>query len=78
MSFQGQLPRPVYANELIWTIEDNNLCIVLAKADHSVKDDMWESLLSDGQFQPDAWTLHEMRKNLDLERFQMEVLFINL
>lgn len=34
---------------------------------------MWESLLADGKYQPDAWTLNEMRKTLDLERFQMEV-----
>lgn len=34
---------------------------------------MWESLLNDGQYQPDPWILHETRKNLDLERFQIEV-----
>lgn len=71
--FQGALPRPVYAEETIWTIEEGHLCIVLAKSDYSVKDDMWESLLADGKYQPDAWTLQEMRKTLDLERFQIEV-----
>ncbi|KAK6616887.1 hypothetical protein RUM43_014857 [Polyplax serrata] len=70
--FEGELARVVYADELIWTIEDGTLCIVLAKADHSIKDDMWGSLLVNGQYQPDPWTLHEMRKNLDLERFQIE------
>lgn len=49
------------------------LCILLAKADYSFKEDMWESVLAEGEFQPDPWTLHEMRKNLDLERFQIEV-----
>ncbi|EEB13573.1 NudC domain-containing protein, putative [Pediculus humanus corporis] len=70
--FEGELPRPVYADELIWTIEEGNLCILLAKADHCVKDDMWESLLANGQYKPDPLTLHETRKNLDLERFQIE------
>lgn len=70
--FEGELPRPVYAEEMIWTIEEGHLCIVLSKSDYSIKDEMWESLLADGRYQPDAVTLLEMRKTLDLERFQIE------
>ncbi len=36
------------------------------------KDSCWTSLLSGGAFPADALTAHEMRKKLDLERFQME------
>jgi len=64
----------VHADETVWTLEDNKLLnIVLAKADVSLKDEIWESLLEGGVYQPDAYTLHEMRKKLDLERFQIEV-----
>ncbi|KAL0274315.1 UNVERIFIED_CONTAM: hypothetical protein PYX00_006768 [Menopon gallinae] len=70
--FEGPFPRTVHAEESVWTLEDGVLCILLPKADYSVKEDMWESLIADGVFQPDPWTLHEMRKDLDLERFQIE------
>jgi hypothetical protein len=64
----------VHADETVWTLEDNKLLnIVLAKADVSLKDEIWESLLEGSVYQPDAYTLHEMRKKLDLERFQIEV-----
>jgi len=64
----------VHADETVWTLEDNKLLnIVLGKADVSLKDEIWESLLEGGVYQPDANTLHEMRKKLDLERFQIEV-----
>jgi hypothetical protein len=64
----------VHADETVWTVEDNKLLnIVLAKADVSSKDEIWESLLEGGVYQPDPFTMQEMRKKLDLERFQIEV-----
>ena len=59
-------------DESIWTIEDQILLrIQLIKADERTKDQCWISLL-ENQFIPDAFTLTEMRKKLDLERFQLE------
>lgn len=63
------------ADETVWTIEDGFLCVVLVNAKSSVSEEMWESLLADGSFAPDPLTLLEMRKNLDLEKFQIEVTF---
>jgi hypothetical protein len=64
----------VHADETVWTVEDNKvLNIVMAKADITVKDEIWESLLEGYIYQPDALTLHKMRQKLDLERFQIEV-----
>ena len=34
---------------------------------------MWEALFINDPQPPDQHTLHEMRKKLDLERFQIEV-----
>ena len=60
-------------DESTWTIEDRKLLrIQLVKADERTKDHCWLSLL-EGQFTPDPITLNEMRKKLDLERFQLEV-----
>lgn len=71
--FKGRLYSAVHADETVWTVEDNKLLnIVLAKADVSLKDEIWESLLEGGVYQPDPFTLHEMKKKLDLERFQIE------
>lgn len=72
---QGKTGGPVHAAETVWTVEDSwLLTIVLAKADHSIQDQMWTSLLLEDEVtQPDSLTLHEMRKKLDLERFQIEV-----
>ena len=42
--------------------------------DERSKDTCWLSLLKDPiQFQPDPYILNDMRKKLDLERFQLEV-----
>ncbi|KAJ9600785.1 hypothetical protein L9F63_001065 [Diploptera punctata] len=70
--FKGRLFSTVHPNETVWTIEDNNLLsIVLAKADVTLKDEIWESLL-ENDYKPDPYTLHEMRKKMDLEKFQIE------
>lgn len=50
------------------------LNIVLPKADYSAKEIIWEALLADGQYKPDPITLLEMRKKIDLEHFQIEVI----
>jgi hypothetical protein len=64
----------VHPDETVWTVEDNKLLnIVLAKADVASKDEIWESLLEADMYKPDPLTLHEMRKKMDLERFQIEV-----
>ena len=64
---------------MLWTLEDRKIVhIVLAKADVKVKETIWEGLLKD-QFIADPWLIHEMRKKLDLERFEIEVsIFIYL
>lgn len=64
----------MHADETVWTVEDNKLLnIVLAKADVTLKDEIWESLLEGDMYKPDPFTLHMMRQKLDLERFQIEV-----
>jgi len=72
--FSGNLFRKVHADETVWTIEDNGtlLNIVLAKADFVKKEIVWESLMEDGSFRADPITYNEMRKKLDLEKFQIE------
>lgn len=73
---QGKLFRTVHADEAVWTLEDNGslINIVLPKADYSKKEIIWEALLMDGKFAPDPRTLLEMRKKIDLEHFQIEVI----
>lgn len=76
MSFpQGTLFRKVHADETVWTLEDGGtlLNIVLAKADYVKKEIVWEALMEDGSFRADPITYHEMRKKMDLEKFQIEV-----
>ena len=59
-------------DESTWTIEDQKLLrIQLTKTGDKTKDECWLSLLKD-QFYPDPLILNEMRKKLDLERFQLE------
>lgn len=71
---QGDLFKAVHADDSVWTIEDGCLLdIVLSKSDTFKQDEIWESLLNDDRFKPDPLTFHEMRKKLDLERFQLEV-----
>lgn len=71
---QGKPRGTVRADESVWTLEDGKLLrIVLVKAEdvaHSEK--VWESLL-EGQFVATAAEFWEMRKKLDLEKFQLEV-----
>ena len=56
-------------------MEDNGtlLNIVLPKSDYTAKEIVWEALMADKRYQADSLTLHEMRKKLDLEKFQIEV-----
>nr|XP_045599091.1 nudC domain-containing protein 2-like isoform X2 [Procambarus clarkii] len=71
-SIQGQLFGVVRADETVWTLEDKKLLhIAMSKADACSKETLWEGLLTDN-FLADPWTIHEMRKKLDLERFQIE------
>lgn len=71
--FKGKLFSTVHADDSVWTIEDGKILnIVISKADYAEKEQIWEALLEDGRYQPDAWTIHEMRKKIDLEKFQIE------
>ncbi|KAJ1530387.1 hypothetical protein ONE63_005296 [Megalurothrips usitatus] len=71
--FKGNLFSPVHADDCVWTIEDGSLLdIVLSKTDTFKQDAIWESLLEDGGYKPEPLVFHEMRKKLDLERFQLE------
>ena len=75
--FQGKPFATVIMDESTWTIEDKKLLrIQLVKADQRTKDQCWLSLL-ENQFSPDPIILNEMRKKLDLERFQIEVSFLH-
>uniref|UniRef100_A0A1B6EC06 CS domain-containing protein n=1 Tax=Clastoptera arizonana TaxID=38151 RepID=A0A1B6EC06_9HEMI len=70
---KGKLFGSVHCDDSVWTIEDGCLLnIVLSKAQYEKKEDIWEALLQDGSYQPDLLTLHEMRKKIDLEKFQLE------
>lgn len=46
--------------------------ILLAKVDLPEKEVIWESLLKGGQYAPNPLEEMEMRKKLDLERFQLQ------
>lgn len=72
---QGNLFRKVHGDESIWLLEDEGtlLKIILIKADYIKKEIVWESLLEDGSFKADPITYIEMKKKIDLEKFQIEV-----
>ncbi|XP_075234440.1 nudC domain-containing protein 2-like [Lycorma delicatula] len=64
-------------DDSLWTIEDGEggqrvLSVVLTKADYVGKEKIWEALMADRSYQPDPLTFHEMRKKIDLEKFQIE------
>ncbi|KAG7173294.1 NudC domain-containing protein 2-like, partial [Homarus americanus] len=68
----GKLYAVVRTDETVWTLEDKKILhIVLSKADACSKETLWEGLLAD-DFLADPWTAQEMRKKLDLERFQID------
>jgi len=67
----------VRPDELVWTIDDGVMTILLARSDHAIKEVIWPYLLADKSFFLDAVTLHETKKKLDLERFQLEVITFN-
>ncbi|XP_034246953.1 nudC domain-containing protein 2-like [Thrips palmi] len=70
---KGNLLKAVHGDDSLWTIEDGSILdIVLSKSDTFKQDEIWESLLEEEGYKPDPLTLHEMRKKLDLERFQLE------
>ncbi|XP_003744250.1 nudC domain-containing protein 2 [Galendromus occidentalis] len=71
--FGGKLYRPVRADECTWTLEEKTkVLILLAKAEYSrPANEVWPSLL-EGEFRADPLVLHEMRKKIDLEKFQLE------
>lgn len=63
----------VKEDESLWTLEDRKkINVALVKADPITSEAIWEGLLTNKYF-ADALTLHEMRKKLDLEKFQIEV-----
>lgn len=67
--FKGALFEKVIEDDSTWTIEDRKLLrILLVK---SSKEGYWKSLL-ENEYQPDPFTLQQMRKKLDLERYQVE------
>ncbi|XP_042214103.1 nudC domain-containing protein 2-like [Homarus americanus] len=69
---EGKLYAVVRTDETVWTLEDKKILhIVLSKADACSKETLWEGLLAD-DFLADPWTAQEMRKKLDLERFQID------
>jgi len=67
--FEGDLPNPVLADESIWTVEDRRLLRILLVKGGQV--DFWPSLLVQ-QHIADPITVQQMRKKLDLERYQIE------
>ncbi|XP_052126801.1 nudC domain-containing protein 2 [Frankliniella occidentalis] len=69
----GTLFQTIHVDDSVWTIEDGCLLdIVLSKSNTFKQDEIWESLMEDGSYKPDPLVFHEMRKKLDLERFQLE------
>ncbi|XP_059482026.1 nudC domain-containing protein 2-like isoform X2 [Neocloeon triangulifer] len=69
---KGKLFGIVRPDESVWSIEGGVMTILLARSDHAIKEVIWPSLLADGSFALDAVAVHETRKKLDLERFQLE------
>ncbi|KAK2726140.1 nudC domain-containing protein 2-like [Artemia franciscana] len=69
---QGILFGPVKENEIIWTIEDTKILrVVLTKAEASVKESVWTSLLEDN-FEIPKNIQFQVKEKLDLERFQAQ------
>lgn len=65
---QGKLFSRVKSEECLWTIEDNELCLVLVKAKQH---ESWKSVIA-GQDEVDPFTSQEMDKKMMLEKFQRE------
>uniref|UniRef100_A0A8D8RAM9 NudC domain-containing protein 2 n=1 Tax=Cacopsylla melanoneura TaxID=428564 RepID=A0A8D8RAM9_9HEMI len=74
--FKGKLFDVVHGNEIIWTLENKGtlLNIVLPKAEFKGKEQIWPSLFvnSGENYSADATIFHEMKKKMDLEKFQIE------
>ncbi|XP_064636837.1 nudC domain-containing protein 2-like isoform X2 [Lineus longissimus] len=69
---EGEFPKPVHADEVLWTLEDKKLVrICLPKAEPSASN-CWHSLLV-GQYEANLFQQDEMQKKLTLQRFQYEV-----
>ncbi|RZF38812.1 hypothetical protein LSTR_LSTR000515 [Laodelphax striatellus] len=75
---EGELFETVRGDDFVWTIEENDdkskdICLVLSKASYEKSDRVcWESLMTGHNFHPDLMTFSEMRKQIDLELFQIE------
>lgn len=74
--FKGKLFDIVHGDEIIWTLENGGtiLNIVLTKAEFKGKEQIWSSLFveSGENFVAEPLILHEMKKKMDLEKFQIE------
>ncbi|KAI5713816.1 hypothetical protein M8J76_005980 [Diaphorina citri] len=74
--FQGKLLDVVHGDEIIWTLENNGtlINIVLPKAEFKGKEQIWNSLFvnSKENYATDPTIFHEMKKKMDLEKFQIE------
>lgn len=74
--FNGKLFDIVHGEEIIWTLESSGtvLNIVLTKAEFKGKEQIWSSLFVDSKenYVADPLVLHEMKKKMDLEKFQIE------
>ncbi|XP_039294653.1 nudC domain-containing protein 2 [Nilaparvata lugens] len=75
---EGELYETVRGDDFVWTIEENedkskDICLVLSKAAYEKSDKLcWESLMTGHNYHPDLMTFSEMRKQIDLELFQIE------
>eukprot|EP00096_Caligus_rogercresseyi_P010522 TRINITY_DN3875_c0_g1_i1.p1 TRINITY_DN3875_c0_g1~~TRINITY_DN3875_c0_g1_i1.p1 ORF type:complete len:167 (+),score=57.85 TRINITY_DN3875_c0_g1_i1:46-546(+) len=74
--FEGAPFETVMEDDCLWTLEEKQLLrISLTKAESRSKETCWPGLLKNGaelQFKPDPFVFNEMRKKLDLEKFQVE------
>ncbi|TRY73811.1 hypothetical protein TCAL_02575 [Tigriopus californicus] len=69
--FEGVPFDVISESDSIWTIEDRKLLRIQLIKCQVKTDHCWTSLLKD-QYQPRPDIVHEMRKKLDLEQFQIE------
>jgi len=65
---QGSLYATVKTKDLIWTLEDNKIDLILVKA---IQHQSWSSVI-EGEHELDPLTKEEMDKKMMLEKFQSE------
>ncbi|XP_065332323.1 nudC domain-containing protein 2-like [Cloeon dipterum] len=68
---KGKLFGIIRPDESVWTVEENVMTILLSRSDHAINEIIWPSLMADKSYPLDAVAMHETRKKLDLERFQI-------